>query len=241
MRAVEPIVVNVLMTARAIVVVHQRLSRNPVAGRCASQRWLKVLIAFFRTSHIPAPRVLKLKVDHDADHGHRRQRNATTDIPFDAWTNQSMQPVQPNRRQWGNNMSPVDDRSRPRLFKIETKLASEQNTRYQHHDRNYKQRIADSNRASVATISSQPHVNETKHDYRRDQNHTQHEMRQKHVLVKQIFVDFAREMLCPSHNRQVDSVRTQQAEHRQHRHQQDTQPRPNDPRWFDFFGRFQQV
>ena len=204
--AVNEVVVDVAVTTQTVLVVHQHLLGDELAGAGRSQRGLKVLLAIFGRDLFADPRVARLKADHGGDEDSDGDADSTSDVPLDSRANQTVQPIQPNGHQRRDDVRPVDHASSRRIHDRERSDPSEEYTTDEDDDRDDEQTVADLDRSSVATVLCSPHVGESKHHCRHDQQQSQGKVAEEHQLVRVVFVNSARKVLKPGNAGEVQTV-----------------------------------
>ena len=107
MGAVFPAGMYIGMTLHAVVVHHQRVGWDVVAGGGAGERWLKVFGAFLGALRMPVAGVLGMQADHCCDRGGDKPCVAQAQPPANLWAHEAVQPVEPDGHHRRDHMRPV--------------------------------------------------------------------------------------------------------------------------------------
>lgn len=118
MGAMEPACVGVGVAFLAIIIHHERVCGDEVAGGGASFGGVEIFIPFFGSFDIPSAWVLGVEADHESDHGSDGTGPADSDLPPDLWSGESVKDVEPDGEQRGGDMSPIGGGSNPRVFDL---------------------------------------------------------------------------------------------------------------------------
>ena len=225
MGAVFPAGVHVGVALHAVVVHHQRFSRDVVAGGCASERRLEVGGPFLRPFGMPIPRVLGVERDHPCDRGCHQAGIAEPDLPADFGADEPMQPVEPDSHHGSDHVGPVGQAGGCGETGGEVcgPHPKQQPSRDQHHQPSRKEGIAHPHRTAVFPGAGVEHVDHTKHQERRDEQDPQHKVREEHPLIEPVLKSFSRGPFGEGHRSEVARVGTNDCQHAEDGHQNNPQ------------------
>src|SRR5207249_1328280 len=84
----------------------------------ASQGWMEIVGPFRWAGLVPFAWIMSVQRDHGGYGYPHRTHPTQPNPPFDAWSGQPMQNVEPNRHERRDHMRPVGGRAQSRIFQI---------------------------------------------------------------------------------------------------------------------------
>ena len=205
--AVKPIIVDVLMALLAVIVVHQYPLGDEVPVSGASQRVFKVLLPVGRCLFVPFAGVLGLNDEHRTDGQSRCDTDALCDDPTDAGTDEPVEPIEPHRAERSEDVGPVDDAFAHRsTHEFKGPELDQQHAADEDHYPCDQQRITDPNRPAIASLVRRFPMEESEGQERDDQDQSEHQMEQEHVMVKQILKRPLKVPLREGHSGEIHPV-----------------------------------
>ena len=178
----------------AVVVHHERVGGDVVAGGGAGQRRLEILLPLLRPFGMPVARILGMEEDHHPDGGRHDTGIRQPHPPLDLRPHESVEPVEPRRHHRRRNVGPVgglreERRPRPGIRRPQGK---EQSPRDEDDQRHHEEGVANADRAAVLPVLRVEHVDDAEDDKRRHEHESEHEVDEEHPLVEPVLVGLLR-------------------------------------------------
>ena len=226
-RGVEPALVGVLVALQAVIIHHQGLGGDELAGGRDRLGRVEVLLALLGPPDAERPGVLRVQEGHQH---HEARHDAPPDpqpLPADARAGQAVLHIEPDRQQGRHDVQPVAHRADGRvadLEPLEPVEPDEDQPREADHDRAEEQGEPEPHGRLVRPLPRRDQVREAEDEERDEDGESEDEVEDEHQVGKE------RLMCRPLPPRQggeageVDTVRPEQGEPAEDDPQQGSQP-----------------
>ena len=224
-----PARVDVGVALLAVVVHHERVSGDVVAGGSAGQRRLEVLLPLLRSLGIPVTRILGMEEHHQPDRGRHHAGVRQPHSPLDLWAHQPVEPVEPCRHQRCRDVRPVgglreERRPRPGVCRPQ---AQQQSPRDEDHQRRHEEGVADADRPAVLSVLRVEHVDDAEDDKRRHEHEPEDEVDEEHPLIEPVLIRLARAPFEERDRGEVGRIGADHGKQAENDVEEDAEPRAN--------------
>ena len=176
------LIVNVGMALQAVLVGHQHLFRDEIAGDRACTRRVEVGQALLRADGVPLPRVLGVHDPHAADEQDHAAGPGIAPFPLDVRPRMAVPQVQADRGNRDQDVQPVNEVAAPgaggelrQPFELDQRQTGETDE-----DARGKQRQPQLDRQAVLARPRRGVVRQPEEDERQHDDHADHDVNKEH-------------------------------------------------------------